>query len=111
MLRVGRVTLVSITELKVNLLLVSLCSSLFLLLLFHLNFPTTLNKGPSYLILQSLTVTVDTRRKVLTEDVEQQRGLSLTDHVLSAADDQLPVIIRRQISQGEDTLRIRGINL
>lgn len=53
-----------------------------------------------------LTFTVRDDRKVLTENVELKGGLGLTDHVLSAADDQPAVIVRRQVRQGEAALQI-----
>lgn len=47
----------------------------------------------------------------LTEDVELQGRLALTDHVLGAACDHPVVVVRRQVRQGDAALRIRRINL
>lgn len=48
---------------------------------------------------------------VLTENIELQGSLGLTDHVLGTAYDHLPIIIRRQVRQGDAALHLRRVNL
>lgn len=57
------------------------------------------------------TFTDSHNRYVLTEDIELQGGLCMTDHVLCAAYDHPTVIIRRQVRQGEAALQLRVLDL
>lgn len=45
--------------------------------------------------------TVSGNGRVLTEDVELQDGLGLAHYVLGAAYDQPPVVVGREVGQGE----------
>lgn len=48
-----------------------------------------------------LTFTVSGNGRALTEDVELEDGLGLAHYVLGAAYDQPPVVVRREVGQGE----------